>query len=44
MIPYFDAHCDTIYRCLETGETYALEYGEDREAPRCYYAAYAHLR
>ena len=18
-IPYFDAHCDTIYRCLRTG-------------------------
>ena len=25
MIPYFDAHCDTIYRCLETGETSTLE-------------------
>lgn len=32
MIPYFDAHCDTIYRCLETGETSALEYGEDRRS------------
>ena len=21
-IPYFDAHCDTIYRCLRTGEQY----------------------
>ena len=40
MIPYFDAHCDTIYRCLETGETSALEYGEDREEQRRYYAAF----
>ena len=44
MIPYFDAHCDTIYRCLETGETSALEYGEDREEQRRYYAASVHLR
>lgn len=44
MIPYFDAHCDTIYRCLETGETSALEYGEDREEQRHYYAASTHLR
>lgn len=44
MIPYFDAHCDTIYRCLETGETSALEYGEDREEQRRYYAASTHLR
>ena len=44
MIPYFDAHCDTVYRCLETGETSALEYGEDREEQRRYYAASAHLR
>ena len=32
MIPYFDAHCDTVYRCLETGETSALGYGDSREA------------
>ena len=44
MILYFDAHCDTIYRCLETGETSALEYGEDREEQRRYYAASTHLR
>lgn len=44
MIPYFDAHCDTIYRCLETGETSALEYGEDREEQRRYYAVSTHLR
>ena len=39
MIPYFDAHCDTIYRCLETGETSALDYGENREEQCRYYAA-----
>ena len=44
MIPYFDAHCDTIYRCLETGETSALEYGDDRDEQRRYYAASTHLR
>ena len=44
MISYFDAHCDTIYRCLETGETSALEYGEDREEQRRYYAVSTHLR
>ena len=44
MIPYFDAHCDTIYRCHETGETSALDYGENREEQCRYYAASAHLR
>ena len=44
MLSYFDAHCDTIYRCLETGENSALDYGEDREEQRRYYAAAAHLR
>ena len=44
MIPYFDAHCDTIYRCLETGENSALDYGENREEQRRYYAASTHLR
>ena len=24
MISYFDAHCDTVYRCMETGEVSAL--------------------
>lgn len=43
-IPYFDAHCDTVYRCLETGEVSALEYGETREVQRGYYAASTHLR
>lgn len=44
MIPYFDAHCDTICRCLETGEFSALEYGDSREEQRRYYAASTHLR
>ena len=44
MIPYFDAHCDTIYRCLERGETSALDYGENRDEQRRYYAASTHLR
>ena len=44
MIPYFDAHCDTVYRCLETGETSALDYGDSREEQCRYYAASAHLR
>ena len=44
MIPYFDAHCDTVYRCLETGLTSALDYGDSREEQCRYYAASAHLR
>ena len=44
MISCFDAHCDTIYRCMETGETSALEYGANREEQRRYYAASSHLR
>ena len=44
MIPYFDAHCDTVYRSLETGETSALDYGDSREEQCRYYAASAHLR
>ena len=44
MLSYFDAHCDTIYRCLENGENSALDYGENREEQRRYYAASTHLR
>lgn len=44
MLSYFDAHCDTIYRCLETSEASALDYGENREEQRRYYAASTHLR
>lgn len=44
MISCFDAHCDTVYRCMETGETSALEYGTNREAQRAHYAACTHMR
>ena len=40
MISCFDAHCDTIYRCMETGETSALEYGANREEQRRYYSVF----
>ncbi len=43
MISYFDAHCDTIYRCWETGERISLEFG-DIEAQRKYFADCACLR
>ena len=43
-IPYFDAHCDTIYRCEETGCDAALEMEADREAQQAYYEACCHLR
>lgn len=44
-IPYFDAHCDTIYRCEETGcSDAALEMGTDQEAQKAYYAACGCLR
>lgn len=36
-IPYFDAHCDTISRCVETGEGFV---GEDRD----FYAVPCSLR
>jgi membrane dipeptidase len=38
MIPYCDARCDTLYRCLETGENSSLEYGENREEQKAYFA------
>ena len=28
MIPYFDAHCDTIFRCDETGESLGRNSGQ----------------
>lgn len=43
-IPYFDAHCDTIYRCEETGRGGALEMESDREAQEAYYDACGCLR
>ncbi len=44
MIPYFDAHCDTLYRCLETGETSPLDYGRSREEQVAYFARCEGLR
>ena len=44
MIPYFDAHCDTLYRCMETGENSALEYGDSRAAQIEYFAKSHELR
>jgi len=38
MIPYFDAHCDTIYRCEMTGDDIALDFGAEDEE-RAYFAA-----
>ena len=40
-IPYFDAHCDTIYRCEETGGEAALDMGAEQAD---YYAACGCLR
>lgn len=44
MIPYFDAHCDTLYRCMETGETSALEYGDTRAEQTEYFSKSHELR
>ena len=44
MIPYFDAHCDTLYRCLETGEHSSLEYGQNREEQMAYFACCEGMR
>ena len=44
MIPYFDAHCDTLYRCMETGEGGELDYGDTRAAQLAYFAKSHELR
>ena len=31
MISYFDAHCDTVYRCEMTGTDIALDFGAEQE-------------
>ncbi len=37
MISYFDAHCDTIYRCRETGESLCRNTGHiDLERAKCF--------
>lgn len=43
-IPYFDAHCDTIYRCLMTGSEVTLDFGADMEEQKQYFAACKCLR
>ena len=44
-IPYFDAHCDTIYRCEENGHFgAALEMEADPAKQQAYYAACGCLR
>lgn len=44
-IPYFDAHCDTIYRCEENGRFgAALEMETDPAKQQAYYAACGCLR
>ncbi|MFR1973219.1 MAG: hypothetical protein ACLS3F_00930 [Oscillospiraceae bacterium] len=34
MISYFDAHCDTIWRCMETGPV--ADYGETEQEQRAF--------
>lgn len=43
MISYFDAHCDTIYRCEMTGDEISLDFGAE-EAQRDYFAHSTCLR
>lgn len=43
-IPYFDAHCDTIYRCLMTGEEVTPDFETDIEEQKRYFAACKCLR
>ena len=43
-IPYFDAHCDTIYRCLMTGGEVTLDFGEDAEEQKRFFAKCGCLR
>lgn len=41
-IPYFDGHCDTVWRCMQTGPV--AEYGDTEQAQRAYFAASRDLR
>ncbi len=43
-IPYFDAHCDTIYRCLMNGDEVMLDFGADMEEQKRYFAACRSIR
>lgn len=41
-IPYFDGHCDTIWRCMQTEPV--ADYGDTEEARRAYFSACSALR
>ena len=41
-IPYFDGHCDTIWRCMQTEPV--ADYGDTEQARRAYFAACRDLR
>lgn len=41
-IPYFDGHCDTIWRCMQTEPV--ADYGDTEQARRDYFAACRDLR
>lgn len=41
-IPYFDAHCDTIWRCMVTEPVEG--YGETEEEQRAYFQSGGSLR
>lgn len=43
-IPYFDAHCDTIYRCMMSGDEVSLDFGADAAAQRRFFARCGGLR
>lgn len=43
-IPYFDAHCDTIYRCMMTDGEVTLDFGEDAEEQKRFFAKCGCLR
>ena len=42
MISYFDAHCDTIWRCMETGPV--ADYGETEQEQRAFFKTGGGLR
>lgn len=44
MLRYFDAHCDTIYRCELTGDDSALDFGADTAFQRAYFDACHEMR
>lgn len=44
MLRYFDAHCDTIYRCEMSGGTAALDLSTDAQTQKAYFDACDGLR